>query len=55
MKFYEMEGIELPKEWIGIYCCYNSPYGEILPQLIVEIVKDVGFDGVWFDGSTMPC
>lgn len=32
-------------------CCFNSPYGEILPKFAVEIVETVGFDGIWFDGS----
>lgn len=34
------------------YCCINSPYGELLPKFAVEIVRDVGFDGIWFDGSS---
>jgi hypothetical protein len=45
---------ENEKNHADIYCCYNSPYGELLPQIAVEIVKDVGFDGIWFDG-TMWC
>ena len=35
------------------HCCFNSPYGELLPKFAAEIVRDVGFDGIWFDGSTM--
>jgi len=34
------------------YCCINSPYGELLPKFAVEIVREVGFDGIWFDGSS---
>ncbi len=34
------------------YCCINTPYGKLLPEFAVEIVRDVGFDGIWFDGST---
>ena len=32
--------------------CFNSPYGELLPHFCVEVVRDVGFDGLWFDGAT---
>jgi len=34
------------------YCCINSPYGKMLPEFCKEIVRDLGFDGIWFDGST---
>ncbi|MDD5705826.1 MAG: beta-galactosidase trimerization domain-containing protein [Kiritimatiellae bacterium] len=33
------------------FVCYNSPYGELMKQYTVEVVGDLGFDGVWFDGS----
>lgn len=37
-------------------CCFTSPYAEMLVDFAVEIVRDVGFDGIWFDGSmfTLP-
>lgn len=34
------------------FVCINSPYREMLPAFCREIVRDAGFDGVWFDGST---
>lgn len=34
------------------YTCINSPYGELLPEFCKEIVRDVGFDGIWFDGAS---
>jgi len=37
---------------LRIYCCINTPYGEMLPEFCREVVRDVGFDGIWFDGST---
>lgn len=49
------EGIDpLGPEFAGehIFACINSPYGEILPEFCKEIVRDVHFDGIWFDGST---
>jgi len=33
------------------HACYNSPYGELLPKFCVEVVTEVGFDGLWFDGA----
>lgn len=35
------------------YVCVNSPYGEILPEFCREIVRELGFDGIWFDGSSL--
>lgn len=32
------------------FACFNSPYGELLKDFCVEVVNDVGFDGIWFDG-----
>lgn len=43
--------IERREEDHDHYTCINSPYGELLPEFCKEIVRDVGFDGVWFDGS----
>lgn len=34
-----------------MYVCYNSPYGDLLKDYTCEVVGDIGFDGVWFDGS----
>ncbi len=34
-----------------MYVCYNSPYGELLKDYTCEVVGDLGFDGVWFDGA----
>jgi hypothetical protein len=34
-------------------CCYNSPYSDLLARFVAEVVGEVGFDGIWFDGSTM--
>jgi hypothetical protein len=34
------------------YVCPCSPYGELLPAFAAEVVGAVGYDGVWFDGST---
>jgi hypothetical protein len=33
------------------FVCLNSPYGELLKQYCVELVNDIGFDAIWFDGS----
>jgi hypothetical protein len=33
------------------YLCINSPYRELLPAFCRETVRDVGFDGLWFDGA----
>lgn len=52
MEFYEVEGQASNPQHAQYYCCYNSPYGELLPKFAVEVVRDVGFDGIWFDGST---
>jgi len=30
--------------------CLNSPYGQLLKDFCVEVVNDLGFDGIWFDG-----
>lgn len=52
MKFYPMPGVTPNDDFARHYCCYNSPYGKLLPQFAAEVVRDVGFDGLWFDGST---
>ncbi len=33
------------------FVCLLSPYGEMLKEFCVEVVKDLNFDGIWFDGS----
>ncbi len=52
MEFYAMEDTPPNEEWAARYACFNSPYGELLPRFAAEVVRDVGFDGIWFDGST---
>jgi hypothetical protein len=51
MRFYEIDGTSVPGS-LDPYVCLNSPYGKLLPQFAAEVVRDVGFDGIWFDGST---
>jgi hypothetical protein len=34
----------------GHFVCHNSPYGELLKQYCMEVVDELGFDGIWFDG-----
>jgi hypothetical protein len=53
MEFLPVEGVK-PNPEVGRHSvCYNSPYGELLPRFAVEVVRDLGFDGIYFDGSTM--
>ncbi len=52
MQVYDVEGITPNAEGVREYACFNSPYGELLPRFVAEVVRDVGFDGLWFDGST---
>lgn len=52
MKFYELEGVPPNPEGAAQYACFNSPYGALLPAFAAEVVRAVGFDGLWFDGST---
>jgi len=52
MQFYDIEGTDQNPEWNKHYVCINSPYGKLLPEFAAEVVRDVGFDGIWFDGST---
>ncbi len=33
--------------------CFNSPYGDLLMDYCVEVIEDLGFDGIWFDGCFM--
>ncbi len=33
--------------------CFNSPYGELLMDYCVEVIEELGFDGIWFDGCFM--
>lgn len=35
------------------YPCLNSPHGDLLPAFAAEIVRELGFDGIWFDGSSL--
>lgn len=35
------------------YPCINSPHGKLLPDFAAEMVRELGFDGVWFDGSSL--
>ncbi len=35
------------------YPCPNSPHGDLLPAFAAEIVRELGFDGIWFDGSSL--
>lgn len=35
------------------YACINSPYGERLPMFCGEVIRELGFDGIWFDGSSL--
>ncbi|MBU4200255.1 MAG: hypothetical protein KKG09_03670 [Verrucomicrobia bacterium] len=40
-------------EHLKRWCCVNTPYGKILPEFAAEVVRDVGFDGIWFDGASL--
>ena len=51
MRFLEFPGTSSP-ETERYHPCYNSPYRQALYGLCKEIVGDLGFDGIWFDGST---
>jgi hypothetical protein len=53
MKVYEIAGVELDPAWASRYVCFNSPFGKMLPEFSAEVVRDLGFDGIWFDGSHM--
>ncbi|MBN1676570.1 MAG: beta-galactosidase trimerization domain-containing protein [Kiritimatiellae bacterium] len=33
--------------------CLLSPYGEMLKEYCVEVLNDLGFDAIWFDGSRL--
>lgn len=52
-----MTGIPVPgkisPEYFKTLCCVNTPYGKLLPEFALEIVRDVGFDGIFFDGATL--
>jgi len=32
------------------FVCFLSPYGELLKEYCVEVLEELGFDGIWFDG-----
>ena len=51
VRFLDFPGKRNP-ETEGSNPCYNSPYRPALYGLCKEIVGDLGFDGIWFDGST---
>jgi len=53
MQFLPMEGVKPNPEAARNFICFNSPYGEMLPQFAAEIIRELGFDGIFFDGSTM--
>lgn len=44
----EREGGNTPRD--DQFICHNSPYGEMLKEYCLEVVGDLGFDGIWFDG-----
>lgn len=48
-RFFDWEGPGNERD--KHYVCYNSPYGELMKEFTLEVVKDLGIDGVWFDGS----
>jgi len=54
MQLVEQDAELTPEQQVNLrrQVCFNSPYGELLPRFAVELVKDVGFDGIFFDGST---
>ena len=41
------------KERDDFFACFLSPYGQLLKDFCVEVVNDLGFDGIWFDGSCL--
>jgi hypothetical protein len=41
------------KERDDYFACFLSPYGQLLKDFSVEVVNDLGFDGIWFDGSCL--
>lgn len=51
MRFLEFSGTSNP-EAAKNSACFNSPYREALYAFSKEVVGDLGFDGIWFDGST---
>lgn len=50
-RFFDWSGPRIERD--GHYVCRNSPYGELLKDFCVEVINDLGFDGIWFDGSFM--
>jgi hypothetical protein len=45
----ERDGGNTPRD--DHFICHNSPYGQLLKEYCVEVVGELGFDGIWFDGS----
>ena len=41
------------RERDDFFACFLSPYGRLLKEFCVEVVNDLGFDGIWFDGSCL--
>jgi len=39
-----------PTERHNHFVCFNSPYGELLKEYCVEVLNDLNFDAIWFDG-----
>lgn len=52
MKFLQFSGTPNPNAARNSVC-FNSPYREVLYAFSKEVVGDLGFDGIWFDGSTI--
>jgi hypothetical protein len=50
---YAIRFIDGPDEPSPRSCCQHSPHGQLVKDYAVELVRDIGFDGVWFDCSNM--
>ena len=50
-RFFDWDGPRVERD--KHYVCWNSPYGELLKKYCVEVVGDLGLDGIWFDGAFM--
>ena len=48
-RLFDWDGPTIPRD--THYVCYNSPYGQLLKDFCVEVVNDLRFDGIWFDGA----
>ncbi|MGI5898296.1 MAG: beta-galactosidase trimerization domain-containing protein [Christensenellales bacterium] len=47
-KYFDQEAPNSPRD--DHYVCHNSPYGELLKLYCIEVLDEIGFDGIWFDG-----